>query len=172
MQVVTPASSPEAWYRNKWPWLLMAAPAAAVIGGVGMLLLALATSDGLVADDYYKQGLAINRVLSRTHEAAVGGYRAHLLFTPALDRVRVTLSGASVPAAVTLRLVHPSRAGRDITLALEATAPGIYEGPLAAPEAGRWGVSLEDRDGRWRLTGVWRAPGEPMLYLEPAKEGG
>lgn len=160
------------WYRDKWPWLLMAAPALSVVGGVAMLFVAIASNDGLVADDYYKRGLAINQTLTRDRTAAAGGYRAHLIFTPALDRVRVTVSGARQDAALTLRLVHPTRAGQDHVVNLTARAPGIYEGELTGLQRGRWGVSLEDAAGTWRLSGEWRASADPVLYLEPAKEGG
>lgn len=160
------------WYKSKWPWLLMAAPAMSVVGGVTMLCVALASNDGLVADDYYKRGLAINQTLTRDHNAAVGGYRAHLLFTPALDRVRVTVSGARADSALTLRLVHPTRAGQDHVVNLTSRGPGIYEGGLTGVQGGRWGVLLEDAAGTWRLSGEWRASADPVLYLEPAKEGG
>ena len=46
----------------------MIAPAAAVVGGAVMLWLALTTYDGLVSDDYYKEGLAINQVCVETSE--------------------------------------------------------------------------------------------------------
>ena len=51
------------WYREPWPWILMAGPAIVVVAGFATLAIAVKTDDGLVADDYYKQGLAINRVL-------------------------------------------------------------------------------------------------------------
>ena len=46
MQAIAP------WYRQVWPWLVMAPPLAAVIGGVAMLWVAIATSDGLVTSEY------------------------------------------------------------------------------------------------------------------------
>lgn len=160
------------WYRNKWPWLLMVAPAFSVFGGVGVLVLALASNDGLVAEDYYKRGLAINQTLSLERAAAAGGYRAHLMFSPARDRVRVTLSGARAPAALTLRLMHPTRAGDDRVLHLAPRAAGLYEGVVDASSAKRWRVALEDADHSWRLTGMWRVSSEPVLVLEPGEAGG
>lgn len=155
------------WYKSKWPWLLMAAPALAVVGGVGMLLVALASNDGLVADDYYKRGLAINQTLSRDRAAAAGHYSARVVFNPALDRVRVTVNGDRAPAGLTLRLVHPTRAGQDRAVALTARTGGVYEGALEPVGAGRWGVSLEDAAGAWRLSGAWRTSDEPVLDLAP-----
>jgi hypothetical protein len=162
----------ERWYRDKWPWLLMAAPAASVFAGVGMLCVAITSNDGLVADDYYKQGLAINQTLSRDRAALAGAYTAHLLFTPELDRVRVSVSGAKAADAVILRLVHPTRAGEDRIITLSARAPGVYEGDIGAIARRRWGVSLEDAAGTWRLNGEWHANNQAALYLTAAKEGG
>ena len=161
--------NPEAahWYRSKWPWLLMAAPAAAVIGGIAMLVVALASDDGLVADDYYKRGLAINQTLSRDRAAVAGHYRARVMFNPTLDRVRVTLSGDRLPDALTLRLMHPTRSGQDRVVALTPGAVGTYEAAIEPVGPGRWGVSLEDGAGAWRLSGTWRAAGEPVVDLTP-----
>jgi uncharacterized protein len=58
------------WYREPWPWLLMAGPVAAIVAGIATAWIAIVHQDGLVADDYYKEGLAINRTIAR-HEAAV-----------------------------------------------------------------------------------------------------
>lgn len=161
-----------AWYRNKWPWLLIVPPAFSVIGGIAVLSLALANNDGLVADDYYKRGLAINQTLERDRAAAAGGYRAHLMFSSDRARIRATLSGTNTPAALTLRLAHPTRVGNDRILQLAPRGPGIYEGSLPdPPAAGRWDVSLQDSGNSWRLSGVWLVPGKPALTLEPRKGG-
>ena len=55
----------QAWYREPWPWLVMSGPAIVVVAGIGTAIIAFRTSDGLVADDYYKQGLVINQTLKR-----------------------------------------------------------------------------------------------------------
>ncbi len=89
-----PARTPaERWYREPWPWIVMIAPAAAVLGGAVMLWLAISTYDGLVSDDYYKQGLAINQVLRRDERAAELGYRAHASLSEDGTQVRVLLRG-------------------------------------------------------------------------------
>ena len=63
MQVMETGATP--WYREPWPWLLMAGPVTVIIAGGFTAWLAVTSSDGLVADDYYKQGLAINQTLER-----------------------------------------------------------------------------------------------------------
>jgi hypothetical protein len=160
------------WYRERWPWLLMAGPALVVAASAVTLWLALTSEDGLVADDYYKRGLAINQALSRSHAAAAAHYQAHLAFDRAAGKVRVTLSGTgALPGALQLRLIHPTRAGMDQRVMMTAAAMGAYEGALAAPRAGRWLVTLEDERRNWRLTGEWHLPEQPAVDLTPVEEG-
>ena len=64
------------WYREPWPWLLMAGPAIVVVAALVTAYLAVSSDDGVVADDYYKRGLVINRVLEREQRAAALGLGA------------------------------------------------------------------------------------------------
>ncbi|MCC7484333.1 MAG: FixH family protein [Burkholderiales bacterium] len=127
----------------------MIAPASAVIAGAVTVWLAIASSDGLVADDYYRRGLAINRELERDRAAAERGLAAEIEARG--GRMRVRLAGHASPEALFARLVHATRAGHDQRLRLPRVAPGIYEAPLPELAAGRWRVVLEDARGEWRL---------------------
>jgi hypothetical protein len=46
-----PAVQHKPWYREPWPWVAIAIPAAAVLMGVTTLILALSNPDPLVVDD-------------------------------------------------------------------------------------------------------------------------
>lgn len=158
------------WYREPWPWILMSGPAIVVVAGLITAWLALRGEDGLVADDYYKQGLAINQTMARNDTAGRLGVQAELYF--ANGRVRVNLGNASVRGSLSLRLVHPTRAGVDQNANMVAIQPGVYEGQLQALQPGRWHVVLEERD--WRLTGDWILPATGALKLgnsSPAPAG-
>jgi uncharacterized protein len=158
------------WYREPWPWFLMAGPVAAVVGGLITAYIAVANDDPLVVDNYYKEGLAINRVLERDRAAAQGGYRAQVLFSEDHARVRVYLTAGSdpLPGSLELRLIHPTRAELDRRTALKATQAGWYEGDIAGmASATRWQVQLEG-DGRdWRLTGHWHTLLGNAVILQP-----
>jgi len=169
MSTMSPPLRP--WYREPWPWLLMLAPAAAVAMGVVMVVLGLRTDDGLVVDDYYKRGLAINQVLDREARAAALSLQATLSFNPQGDRVRVLLSdGGARAAQPTLRLVHPTRVGQDQTVALAPGAGGILEGALAPVSPGTWRLVLEDSAGQWRLAGEWRTADRQVTLRPPRRE--
>jgi hypothetical protein len=154
------------WYRQRWPWLLMLPPLAAVIGGIVTLVLAVRSNDGVVAADYYKRGLAINAELSRSQRAAELGLTAEVSAggEAAGDSVHVRVEaerGVPPEAALRIRLVHPGRSGADRTAMLSriSAAPDnrsaeyrgawVADAALHAPVA--WRVVLEGRD--WRLDG-------------------
>lgn len=136
------------WYREPWPWILMAGPAAVVVAGAVTLWLALESSDGLVADDYYKRGLAINRNLGLQEQAARRGIAADAALSRGLLRVR--LSGAA-PEALFAQLAHATRPGHDQKLRLAPVAPGVYETELLPLPPGRWRLTLEDPRREWRI---------------------
>jgi hypothetical protein len=140
------------WYREPWPWIVMAIPGTSVLLGIALVLIAVNNQDGLVAEDYYKRGLAINMVLERERHAAEMGLSAQVMFGD--RRVRVFLEGKHGGAPLLkLRLVHPTRADKDVAIALTPIAAGWYEGELARPYETRWRVQLEDAGRSWRLAG-------------------
>ena len=58
---MTLQSNNQPWYKERWPWILMAGPGLVIVAGVITVWLAVVSNDGLVTDDYYKQGLAVNQ---------------------------------------------------------------------------------------------------------------
>ncbi len=136
------------WYKEPWPWILMAGPAAVVVAGAATIWLAFATADGLVADDYYRRGLAVNQELRRDAAARARGVQASV--ERSAGALRVRLAG-DAPEAVFAQLVHPTRAGLDQRLRLARTAEGTYEAALPPLAAGRWRLVLQDPRGEWRI---------------------
>lgn len=161
------------WYRQVWPWFLIAFPLSAVLAGIATLVLAVKSDDGLVAEDYYKQGLAINRVLASERFAAQLGLRGQLTID-AVGVVRLQLrgrEGLQLPASLALSMVHPTRAGADQNLILQQQAePGVYSAQLEKLAAGRWLLQLGDVAHSWRINGNLRyaQSGVADLLPEPA----
>src|SRR5512139_3665322 len=136
------------WYREPWPWILMSGPAAAIVAGAITCWIAIATADGLVADDYYKRGLAVNAVLKR--QAAAERRRIDARFERHAGGIRVRLRGDAPPALI-LKLAHATRAGLDVRLRLEPAGAGLYQAPLPTLAPGRWRLILEDPRAEWRV---------------------
>jgi hypothetical protein len=163
------------WYRHGMPWLLLLGPVIVVVASLATAWIAFSTADGLVAADYYKQGLAINRTLSREARAATLHLSATLRFT---DRdIRVVIAGPrdvqkEVPLGgatpVLLRITHPTRAGLDRIVPLALAPDGAYVGKRPMLDPGRWELVLES--DAWRLTGEWSAAGSDDVFILKAAQ--
>ncbi len=156
------------WYRHPWPWILMAGPFVVVVAGVITAYLAVRSNDGLVDDDYYKLGLAVNQVTARDQNAVKLGLQAEVMLNVEGEKVRVLLRGkpdAVLPEAIGFRAVHPTRAGVDQVVLLRADGAGSYSGKLTTPLKGRWHIALEDEKSEWRLTGDWSIEKNASLRL-------
>lgn len=139
------------WYRQPWPWILIALPASAVVAGMITLYLAVRSDDGVVADDYYTRGLAINQVLDRQDRARQLGLSAELEQNG--QRFVLTLQSGrelALPARIRLALVNPVRAGLDQSVLLERQGRQ-YVGTFEPVRNGRWKITLEDEGKIWQL---------------------
>jgi hypothetical protein len=158
------------WYREPWPWFLIALPAAAVVGGIVTAVIAFRGADGVVAADYYKRGLAINEELSRSRRAAALGIEAELRIggIDAGDHVGVRLRAAQAlapEAALRVRLVHPGRNGADRSAVLARVASA--EAGHSAEYVGSWGEAAPvAQQPAWRIvieTDQWRIDGDAVM---------
>jgi hypothetical protein len=154
------------WYKERWPWILMAGPGVVIVAGVVTAWLAIKTSDGLVDDDYYKQGLTVNQTKHRDQKAASEGLQADVVRSGTLIRVYLSgKEGVNLPQKLMLRIKHPTRSGLDQSVELLAEGAGFYAGKLTTEIAGRWHLTIEDTTGQWRLLGDWQADSLEPLRL-------
>jgi hypothetical protein len=155
------------WYREPWVWLMIAFPLSAVIGGMITIYLAVTTSDGLVVDDYYKRGKAINRDLARDAAAARYQLRASVDIDLRDNRMQLRLESttAALPKALTFSLMHPTQAGYDQVILLRHAGDGVYYGDIDEVARGNWYLQLEADD--WRLSGSMQIPLTAALVLVP-----
>ncbi|MBI2306567.1 MAG: FixH family protein [Rhodocyclales bacterium] len=167
----SPNANSKPWYREPWPWILMAGPAIVVVAGFVTAWLAVRSSDGLVEDDYYKQGLAVNQRQARDIEAAGLGLSAELVAGASGLDLRLFLAAHErfvAPESVLLKVVHPTRAGADQNVVMKRDAAGFYVGRLAVPLKGRWHVLLEDEEHKWRIAGEWNSGEQAAARLTAA----
>ena len=145
----------------------MAGPGLVIVAGIITTWIAVVSADGLVSDDYYKQGLTVNQRLQRDHQATQLGLHADVMRAGLNLRLLITAKDATVlPEAITLRLAHPTIDGRDQLIQMKSEGAGFYEGALSTDVEGRWHVTLEDPAGQWRLQGVWHADLEEPFRLD------
>lgn len=159
----------EPWYRQGWPWFLIAIPAVAVVAGMITLWLAVSTWDGLVVDDYYQEGKAIEKTIARSQRAAELGLMADVRLRA--EEVTLDLSSAAnapLPPTVVLTISHPTRGGMDQVVVLKRR-DGVFVAPLAPLSAGRWLLQVEDESRGWRMNGSANVPADAVIRIVPAK---
>ena len=161
-------ASPTPWYRQRWPWLLMVMPFTAMVLGFVLLYLAITTNDGLVVDDYYRQGRAIDQTMARSAQAAELGLMADVTLRSGEIRLRLSAAdGVELPRRIVVSVIHPTRAGFDQVMRLESGYGGEYAGPMGPLTAGRWHVQIEDEARAWRLHGDVQVPDEATVRILP-----
>jgi len=154
----------EPWYRQFWPWFLIALPASVVIASLVTIWLAVSRPNPMVVDDYARIARSIEQRRERDFAAAALGVTAEIRLIADAGLVVVRLAPASVePESLELRLSHPLVEARDRVVKLTRSPEG-WSGELDAP-AGRWYLQLYPGDLAWRLSG--ELAGERALVLAP-----
>ena len=152
MKIDNDKNEPTPWHKERYVWLIIFFPMLAVIGGIITIILAIRSNDGLVVDDYYKQGLEINRTLERDQTAADYSLKADIKFFPAREEVTIKLTANSefkYPGQLQVSFLNATRAGMDKTVNLIQTEGHIYRGSLPELSIGKWYVHIEMDD--WRI---------------------
>ncbi len=167
------------WW-TEWGVLLVAGlPAITILACAVTVTIAFKGRDGVVSEDYYRQGLAINRSLKRDEVAIERGLTATLSLDIERQRIRVQVSQANgqnppsteSPEGQPLRLelisaVHPER---DQRLILSPETDGRWFAEVGGLSTGPWDVVLEGTD--WRLSAQRIRLGVDPQLLMPRSSG-
>jgi|AntDeeMetagen681_2_1112603.scaffolds.fasta_scaffold00005_87 hypothetical protein len=159
------------WYREPWPWVLIAIPASAVIWSVFLIFVSFDQQVSMVEDDYYDEGMGINRELSRDIEAANLGLTAEVDFS-ADKHLDITLKSDQQRNwdKLKVELLHPTLGDRDQSVTAQRTGTGQYRARINGLSKGRWYVDIRNGDNEWRLKGELALPREEPLVLKPIRE--
>ena len=163
------------WYRQFWPWFIIALPAASVVGGLTTLWIAMQTSDSLVVQSEDGVRNASDRRIAAERFAARAGLTAGIDIdrdTGAVTAVMRTGKLETVPATLEFELSHPAFADRDAAITLSIAMPDAagnpgWVGQLTNIPDERVYAVLRSGD-TWRLTAEWQ--GEPSLTLYPGSD--
>lgn len=161
------------WYKYPLLWMMISIPFSAVIMGVVMIWLAIDTDDGLVADDYYKQGMEINRVISRDKKAAELGLSAVIEFDNDARIIRLRFDKGlleSFPKSLPLQLQHATRENSDKTVLLDHGMGDQYIGHLKQHiSEGIWYFEISDKsdaDTGWKLNARHHVRAKNVIQLQ------
>jgi hypothetical protein len=64
-----PAVTSGPWWKHGLMWLVVGGPAAVIVAGVATTFVALHSPDPVVADDYYRRGMEINKTMAARDKA-------------------------------------------------------------------------------------------------------
>lgn len=155
------------WYREPWPWILMAGPFVVVIAGAITAWLAADGRDPVVDENYYKNGLALARRGAEEGFTRLAGPRAEIAIGSD-HRIRLFLSGDRSEQVV-LRFEPTDGSAPEQVLNLRPESPGFYVTTLSTvPTAGKWRVILESPAKGWQMVGQWQPGREEALHLTVA----
>ena len=148
----------------------MAGPLAVVVASLASAWIAVVSDDGVVAEDYYKQGLLINQRL-----AAMAGERspdpAATITFHGDGQVHVHVEDRSAAAPRWLRLTLERPGAHDVReFVLRLGEDGDWIASKVPDTPGRWIVKIES--DRWRLP-VTTIAGQPsQIHLGATEHRG
>ena len=164
------------WYKEPWPWLLMAGPAIVVVAGFATYYIANTRGDTLVSDDYYKEGKNIELQMERDEAAVKQHITAQVLVSPDNDQAKVFISGQFDPQeTINLLWIHPTQKQWDQTVVLKRDEGVPMSGDKVTYSAvfkplhpsNHWYVRVEDAKQQWRVQDKWIVSQGNSLNLEP-----
>jgi hypothetical protein len=149
------SSNKNAWYYHTIPWLMLTILLATITSGVMMIVISVSDPDDIVVDDYYKQGLGINRDKARNERARKLGIKP--VFTIRKGSITILVKGTppGQTKPVRLHLQHPTRKRLDKIITLPCTGK-ICQGTLSLPEGAKYYYSIEPGSSNWRISGKLR----------------
>lgn len=161
-----PQGGSRAWFREPWPWLLASGPLLVVVASIVSAWVAIKSDDGLISENYYREGLAAQETLSRSARAVALGLTAHVRITS--DILSVALSATApdfeMPSALKVTVSHPTRAGLDQSHLLPF-AITAYSASFRLPTAGHWVILIEDEAKTWRMMASVVLPAEGEIVI-------
>ncbi len=163
------------WYREPWPWFLIALILSSMGAGITTVIIALKDPDPVVRDDWYRDGRAIHRFLERDAAARRLELVGELTVDELTGELFFELKGAGTEGLerLELELLHPTLEKLDQTVVLRRSGPGIrFRGELDRFIAGRWSVAVVplgemEESQSWRLKKRIVLPASDPIRFDP-----
>lgn len=163
------------WYRQFWPWFIIAIPASAVVAGLTTVWIAMQTTDSLVLQSEDGIRNASDRQIAAERLASELGLAAIVTIDTGTGLVTAVMRSGDLdttPQILEFELSHPAFADRDQAITLNKALPDeagnpVWVGHFVTKPTGRYYAVLRSGE-TWRLMAEWR--GEESLTLRPGSD--
>ncbi|PMH46877.1 hypothetical protein BCU68_00240 [Vibrio sp. 10N.286.49.B3] len=141
------------WYKQFWPWFLIALPSTVVIWTLVVVYVFSLNSVSLVTEDYYKKGKGINIDITKVEAAKSLGLKANIL-SDGRDII-INFDKGSLPhyPAITALFAHRTLPDHDFNQLLTADANGSYRLNRDDELQGPWFIELTPHNSEWLIQG-------------------
>ena len=119
-------------WNQPWLWITIAPLILSVVLGLTMLNISFHIQDGLVTDEYSKEGLAINERIEKEENAKSLEAQATLSMDAESGELKVLFSSKleKTPDTLILELIHPIIKDKDTKVVLTHQGLGQYSGMM------------------------------------------
>ncbi|MFZ6749647.1 FixH family protein [Undibacterium sp. Ren11W] len=167
------------WYKEPWLLLVVGGPLIVVCASLFTGMIAFRGADKVVAEDYYKQGLMINKDIQRDARARALALSATITLDLAAGKLKMQLAAnQTMPDTVQVSLASADKKTSSVTevirrLPMRQIQAGSYEGDLNLSSnlsiAAVKLLHVKVETTEWRLTGDWFEPEQRQAHLAAAK---
>jgi len=163
-----PREDTEPWYKQFWPWFLIALPLSVVVAALVTINIAIETDDGLVSDDYYKEGLAIHKDADSVARAKALGVAGMVSYDADTGAITLSLDKPlkGDASSLLLEVTHPTMPNQDQTVQLTPVGAARFAGRLEPLSPANWKLALRPADRSWRVDGRLARPSNDEARLD------
>ncbi|GAA3937278.1 FixH family protein [Litoribacillus peritrichatus] len=156
-------------WNQPWLWFTLAPLILSVVLGLTMLAISIKVQDGLVTDDYSKEGLAINERIEREVTAKEKNIQISLKFDDITGDFVADFKSdlESHPEKLLLEIIHPVKSDLDVIVYLTHQINGRYIGQLAQTVQQKRYLRVSDPDNNiWVLVDEFQFPLKDTITLK------
>ncbi|MCU4674530.1 FixH family protein [Catenovulum sp. 2E275] len=162
-------SSTSPWYKEPWPWVLIAIILIPMLVAAVRLSIYNDYKVEMVVDDYYKKGKSINQEFAREKLAKTYNLSALVNFTE--HNIVLDLNHneqAPEIASLIISFYHSTQGFKDFNLMATARADGKFTAVLPEKDlSGKWQLTLEPHDKRWKIQKNIHLPDANQIIITP-----
>ena len=155
------------WYKQFWPWFLIAIPTSSLIVGSMVFNFAMDGTNTLVVDDYYKEGKAINARLDKIDKARDLNIKTLLDVKDGAIALEFISGAPQQGEALRLEFFHVTLADKDFDVLLSRDASGVYRSSFDGDISGKWRIRLLPMDESWKVQDRINLPQAKAFKFEP-----